>query len=113
MNNLKNGIQKMVNESKKDKNDTFMFNGKGAWSGSVNPLDGVIEETHSYDEAQENDFHHSFYFSDSILDKMNSGDSLFFFVDKDGNIEIDPMERGDDRPFNEQFVIEQIRKQIK
>ena len=111
--NLKNGINKLVQESKKGINDTFMFNGKGAWSGSVNPLDGTIEETHSYDEAKDYDFHHSFYFTDPTLEKMNSGDSLFFFVDKDGNVNIDPMERGDDRPYNERFIIEQIKKQIK
>lgn len=35
---------------------------KKIWSGCVNIADGVIEETHSYKEAQRSDFHHTFYF---------------------------------------------------
>ena len=50
--------------------NTFIFHGKPAWCGAVNVMDGIIEETHTYEEAEDSDFHHSFYFSDSQLDSM-------------------------------------------
>lgn len=92
--------------------DTFTFNGKGAWAGAVNSLDGTIEETHSYQEAQDNDFHHSYYFTDPMLEKMDRGENLFFFIDSDGNIQINPMQRGDGLPYDEKKLIEQIKNQI-
>ena len=42
------------------------------WIGSVNVLDGEIEEVHTYEKAEENDFHHSFYFSDTQLQKIKN-----------------------------------------
>ncbi len=47
-----------------------LFNGVPFWSGSVNLLDGKIEEVHSYQEAQAADFHHSLYFSQAQIEKM-------------------------------------------
>lgn len=91
--------------------NTFSYNGKNAWSGAVSPLDGFIEETHPYSKASANDFHHSFYFSEPLVKKIDNGDSLFFFVDKDGNVEIDPIGRGSN--YNKDFIKRQILNQIK
>ncbi|WP_312430946.1 hypothetical protein [Lacrimispora sp.] len=51
---------------------------KPFWSGSVNLLDGKIEEVHSYLEAQAADFHHSLYFSQQQIEKMSNGECAFF-----------------------------------
>lgn len=91
--------------------DTFSFNGQGAWSGAVNALDGTIEETHPYKRAKENDFHHSFYFSDPMIEKIANGDNLFFYVDNKNNIHVNPTGRAD-KPYDENFIIESIKKQI-
>ena len=61
--------------------DTASFNGKPFWSGSVSLLDGVIEEVHTMDEAEAVDFHHSMYFSQAQVEKMESGENAFFWVD--------------------------------
>lgn len=62
------------------------FNGTPFWSGSVNLLDGKIEEVHSYKEAEAADFHHTFYFSSSQLEKMAGGECAFFWLGEDGTI---------------------------
>lgn len=100
----------IMESSKEFKCDTFRFNGRKAWSGAVNVLDGEIEETHRYKEAMENDFHHSFYFSDEQLDKMTSGETCFFYVDGDG-IHVDPTERVDG--IDKRFLEDRIKEQIK
>lgn len=65
------------------------FNGVPFWSGCVSLVDGVIEEVHSYEEADEMDFHHSLYFSQSACERMEKGESAFFCIGKDGAIEGD------------------------
>ena len=52
------------------------------WCGCASILDGHIEETHSYAEAEHCDFHHSFYFSEEAVIKIDEGDSFFFWIDK-------------------------------
>ena len=64
-----------------------LFNGVPFWSGSVNLLDGKIEEVHSYQEAQAADFHHSLYFSQAQIEKMAEEDCAFFWISEDGAIE--------------------------
>lgn len=54
------------------------------WCGSVNVLDGIIEETHTYEEARRQDFHHTFVFSEQQVEKIDSGDCLFFFLEPTG-----------------------------
>lgn len=58
-----------------------IFEGKEFWSGCVSLIDGKIEEVHPYKEAQRCDFHHSLYFSAQALDRMDTGDSAFFFIE--------------------------------
>ena len=59
------------------------YNGKELWCGAINVLDGVIEETHDFNTARDNEFHHSFYFRHP--EKIGSGECAFFYIDKDKN----------------------------
>lgn len=58
-----------------------IFRGQPFWSGSVNLIDGIIEEVHTYEEAEANEFHHSFYFSDPQVEKMDEEENAFFWVE--------------------------------
>lgn len=91
--------------------DTFSYNGKNAWSGAVSTIDGAIEETHPYSRAKDYDFHHSFYFSDPAIERIESGDSLLFYVDEKGNIQLDPTNRG--QGYDKNALLDKIAKQIK
>ncbi len=51
------------------------------WSGCASIYDGFVEEVHSYSEAQRADFHHSLYFSEPALERMEQEDSIFFWID--------------------------------
>lgn len=97
--------------------DTFIFKGKKAWSGAVNTLDGTIEEIHTYKQAKNADFHHSFYFSDEQLDKMSEGESCFFCVSANHTIMIDTTNRfnsrGDEIELREDYLKDRIKEQIK
>lgn len=64
------------------------FNGRPFWCGSVNLLDGEIEEVHFYEEAETMGFHHTLYFSEAQLAKMDAGECVFFWIE-DGRVEID------------------------
>ena len=123
---LKPGTYKKIVEPRKSKNEslnessggnTFIFKGKKCWSGAVNTLDGTIEEVHSYKEAQEYDFHHSFYFSDEQIDKMEEGLSCFFMVFPDHTIMVNAMSRFNpedrDIKLDEDFLKRRIKEQIK
>lgn len=85
--------------------NTASFNGKAFWSGSVSLLDGVIEEVHSFSEAEDADFHHSMYFSSAQIEKMDNGENAFFFVD---NGEV----HGDWRVSIPDDIIGRIKEQI-
>lgn len=62
--------------------NTATFKGRPFWSGSVSLLDGVIEEVHTYKQAENSDFHHSMYFSPGQVEKMANGENAFFWVDR-------------------------------
>lgn len=64
-----------------------IFENKPFWSGSVNLLDGKVEEVHSYQKAQAADFHHSLYFSQPQIEKMSNGECAFFWINNSGEIE--------------------------
>lgn len=81
------------------------FNGKPFWSGSVSLLDGMIEEVHSYAEAENSDFHHSMYFSANQIEKMANGENAFFFVE-DGKV------YGDWRASVPKDIVNRIEEQI-
>lgn len=87
-----------------NKKNPISFKGKAFWSGSVSLLDGAIEEVHTYEEAERADFHHSLYFSDEQVEKLDSDDNAFFFVNN-GEIEM----WRDDIP---QWVIGRIYEQL-
>lgn len=78
--------ENIINEENvKDKNlATWKKTGKKFWIGCVNILDGEIEEVHTYEEAKRNDFHHSFYFSPNMLEKIQDEECMVFWVDEFG-----------------------------
>jgi len=82
------------------------YQGRPFWSGSVNLLDGQIEEVHDYAEAARADFHHTFYFSPEQIEKMDTGECAFFFVNECGGIE------GDWRESISPSLLRQIEGQI-
>ena len=121
---LKPGTFKKIVDPRKQKNEslnesnggnTFIYKGKKAWSGAINILDGVIEEVHSYREAENADFNHSFYFSDTQVDKMDEGLTCFFCIYEDHNILVNPMMRfsHDDIELDEEYLKSRIKEQIK
>ena len=51
------------------------------WCGCASIYDGFIEETRTYEEAKAEDFHHSLYFSNEAAERINEGESIFFWID--------------------------------
>ena len=70
--------------------DKALYKGKPTWSGSVNLIDGYIEEVHPYSLAEANDFHHSMYFSQPRIEKFRTGEESFFFINQKGEIQGHP-----------------------
>jgi hypothetical protein len=64
------------------------YKGEKFWIGMADIIDGHIYEVHTYEEAQENDFHHTFYFSQESINKYNEESNVIFWV-KNGDIIID------------------------
>lgn len=99
-------IYKIAKENLAHKN-VASFKGRPFWSGCVNILDGTIEETHTYQTALRWDFHHSMYFSMGAIERMEEGESIFFWVDEQGI---------HSWPFNEKLgdpdLINKIKRQI-
>ena len=81
------------------------FKGRPFWSGSVSLLDGVIEEVHTYKQAENADFHHSMYFSPGQVEKMANGENGFFWVDR-GKV------NGEWRDSVPKEIIDSIERQI-
>lgn len=82
-------IGKMVREESDDiygnKNrGKLKRTGEKFWIGSVNVMDGEIEEVHTYEEARDNDFHHNFYFSPAQVEKFTEGECMIFWINEDG-----------------------------
>jgi hypothetical protein len=61
--------------------------GRRFWSGVYDAHDGYIRETHPYETAQANDFHHSMYVSPSSQDAMRQGDAGFFWMEPEGKVQ--------------------------
>lgn len=76
-------LERYITEKTEDKN-LYTFKGKPFWSGAYDFLDGHIYEVHPYEEAEEVDFHHSFYFSYKAAAKMAKEEWGFFWFDKQG-----------------------------
>ena len=88
MNKLTKQIK--IDTIKKVERNIATFKGKRFWSGSVNLTDGIIEETHTYEEAKAMNFHHTLYFSESQVEKMigyaSDVEAAFFWVEPNGTI---------------------------
>jgi hypothetical protein len=104
---------KMFEEYNVEKNlGILLETGEKFWIGSVNVMDGHIEEIHTYEEAYDYDFHHSFYFSIPQCEKIREGECQVFWIEFDGqhkgNIESDCT--GGELPIK---ILEKVKKQIK
>ncbi|MFW6226062.1 MAG: hypothetical protein ACOC3V_03815 [bacterium] len=91
MENIKKYAEFIIESNNPSDDDKYMGillrNNKKFWIGSVNVLDGYIEEVHSYEVAKSNDFHHSFYFSPQQLEKIRNEECVVFWIDiSDGSI---------------------------
>lgn len=76
--------------------DTGILNGRRFWSGAFDPLDGHIVEVHQYAEAEGAGMHHSMYFSERSVAKMERGSLQFFWIDR-GKIESEWRNSGAER----------------
>lgn len=87
--------------------------GENFWIGCVSLIDGYIEEVHTYKEAKDADFHHTFIFSYSAYDRIETSESVTFFVQPKKKIYIwdnyDAPVTSDDK---KAFLVGRIREQI-
>jgi len=105
-----NDLRRMVNYAVKtilsEGNNGALYHNKPFWIGSVSLLDGEIEEVHTFEEAEDCDFHHTFVFSSPQVEKINNEENAIFWID-DGKIQ------GTWRVNVPQHIIQRIRGQIK
>lgn len=64
-------------------NNAGVFKGRRFFCGAFNPLDGYIEELHTWEEAKEWNFHHSLYFTPDVAEGINHEELVFFWVDRE------------------------------
>jgi hypothetical protein len=84
---------------------------KEFWSGEVDLRDLQINEVHPYDVAEGSDFHHSLYFSPQAQERMKSGESTFFWIDKDsGKVNVEWRETYDAK--TKKKIIDAIERQV-
>ena len=104
-----NDLRRMVNYAVKtilsEGNNGALYHNKPFWCGSVSLLDGEIEEVHTFEEAEYEDFHHTFIFSPQQVEKINNDENAVFWID-DGKIQ------GTWRVNVPQDIINKIKKQI-
>lgn len=76
---------------------TAYYNGKPVWSGIVSKLDNSIEEVYPFSTARDKGFHHSFYVIPQGQERMDNGESQFFFITegKDGKTKVETAWRDD------------------
>lgn len=77
-------MSKHLHEATAGPKNLYTYKGKPFWSGAYDPLDGFIMEVHTYEEAEEADFHHTFYFSDRVGEGINRDKYAFFWLDSKG-----------------------------
>jgi hypothetical protein len=71
------------------------FFGEPFWCGAVDIESGEILEAHTFEKAEEVDFHHSFYFSEESQQGMRNGSVGFFYMSPDGHVNVDMLERSE------------------
>lgn len=101
-----------ANTSLTESFETFKYNNVDYFLGSVNILDGKIEEVHTYNECKNNDFHHSFIFSEEQVNKMDEDECTVFYINN-GKILIDPIGRNNLDDMLKYQLEGKIEKQIK
>lgn len=78
-------INEEINNIADEKNRGMLKRtGERFWIGSVNVYDGEIEEVHTYEQAEDNDFHHNAYFSQGQLMKIKEGECMVFWINDNG-----------------------------
>jgi hypothetical protein len=92
-----------------------LFGKKPFFIGVASLLDGKIEETHTYEEGEAADWHHTFMISKPIKEKMESGENVLFWVDPDGKINLDSGQWWNEPvdPEDWKRILPEIQKQIR
>ena len=63
------------------------YKGKPFYIGVFDTRDGHILATYTYETAEDNDWHHSFYVADRYLEAIDNGEAALFWMNSDGSIE--------------------------
>ncbi len=87
--------------------------GENFWTGCVSLIDGYIEEVHTYKTAKAADFHHTFIFSHTAYEHIETWESVTFFVQPKKKIYI--WDNYDAPPVSNEkkaFLVGRIREQI-
>lgn len=89
-----------------------VYKGKKFWSGVYSLKTNDIISTTTYEEAENNDFHHSFYIKPPIVKKIADGEAIFFWVDFNGKLNADwHINIGDNK--SRAGILKKIEKKIK
>jgi len=89
-----------------------VYKGKKFWSGVYSLRKNNIVSTTTYEEAEKNDFHHSFYIKDNLIKEIANGSALFFWVEFTGVLNADwHINIGDNK--SRAVILKQIKKKIK
>jgi hypothetical protein len=76
--------QPLLKPTEPSEKNLHMDGDKPIWGAVIDPLDGYIIETITYEHAADNDFHHSFYMSPKSIQLMEDGEAIAAFDNGDG-----------------------------
>ena len=100
-------------EMKSGNHARLIRTGERFWIGAVNILDGYIEDVYPYKTAKSADFHHSYYFDQDTLVKVDSQDAIVFFVQPHKTVVIwDDYDAPDLTHEQKSYLKARIREQI-
>jgi len=89
-----------------------VYKGKKFWSGVYSFRKNDIVSTTTYEEAEKNDFHHSFYIKPKLVKEIADGEAMFFWVDFTGKLNADwHINIGDNK--SRAVILKKIKKKIK
>lgn len=72
------------------------------WSGCASVIDGYVEEVHTREEAEYVNFHHSLYFTEEAVERMDAEESIFFWI-QNGKVMTIQDFRDEDREIEEKI----------
>lgn len=79
------GGQPLFSAKESENKNKGKWKGKSFWIGAFDLIDGEILETHTFEEAESNDFHHTFYFRDKARNAIDEGRADVFTIE-DGKV---------------------------